>query len=152
MAFQRKTFIAGATKNEIPQEDSAFIFDLMEKFAGYGFNKAHSAAYALISFQTAYLKANYPLAFMSALLTLDVGNIDKVSNIISEIKRIAAPRHNSLWLLSLLSVLFIPQSCCAIFVKKFNVVEIGERISDQIDRNNRHISEISNIFFNTKNV
>ena len=87
MDAQRDKFIAGANLNGVDKVKAELIFDLVDKFAGYGFNKAHSAAYALISFQTAYLKANHPLAFMSALLTLDIGNIDKVSNIISEIKR-----------------------------------------------------------------
>ena len=84
MAFQRKTFIAGATKNEIPQEDSAFIFDLMEKFAGYGFNKSHSAAYALVAYQTAWLKTHYPAAFMAAVLSSDMDNTDKVVSLIEE--------------------------------------------------------------------
>ncbi len=87
MDAQRDKFISGSFSNGVSTERANYIFDLVDKFAGYGFNKAHSAAYALIAFQTAYLKANHPLAFMSALLTLDVGNIDKVSNIISEVKR-----------------------------------------------------------------
>ena len=87
MDAQRNNFIIGASDNGVSKEKAEYIFDLVDKFAGYGFNKAHSAAYALIAFQTAYLKANHPLAFISALLTLDIGNIDKVSNIISEAKR-----------------------------------------------------------------
>ena len=87
MDAQRDKFINGASSNGVDAKKAEYIFDLVDKFAGYGFNKAHSAAYALIAFQTAYLKANYPLAFMSALLTLDIGNIDKVSSIISETKR-----------------------------------------------------------------
>ncbi len=84
MAFQRKTFIAGATKNGIPEEDSAFIFDLMEKFAGYGFNKSHSAAYALVAYQTAWLKTHHPAAFMAAVLSSDMDNTDKVVSLIEE--------------------------------------------------------------------
>ena len=87
MDAQRGKFIDGASSNGVDKKKAEYIFDLVDKFAGYGFNKAHSAAYALIAFQTAYLKANYPLAFMSALLTLDIGNIDKVSSIVSETKR-----------------------------------------------------------------
>ena len=87
MDAQRDKFINGANSNGVDKKKAEYIFDLVDKFAGYGFNKAHSAAYALIAFQTAYLKANHPLAFMSALLTLDIGNIDKVSSIISETKR-----------------------------------------------------------------
>jgi DNA polymerase-3 subunit alpha len=84
MAFQRKTFIAGATNNGIPEEDSAIIFDLMEKFAGYGFNKSHSAAYALVAYQTAWLKAHHPAAFMAAVLSSDMDNTDKVVSLIEE--------------------------------------------------------------------
>jgi DNA polymerase III subunit alpha len=87
MDAQRGKFITGAEENGVNRKKSEYIFDLVDKFAGYGFNKAHSAAYALIAYQTAFLKANYPLAFMSALLTLDIGNTDKLSNFISEAKR-----------------------------------------------------------------
>ncbi len=78
MAAQRSRFVAGAVKNGVPAEKATFIFDLMEKFAGYGFNRAHSAAYALITYQTAYLKAHYRPEFMAALLTCDMGDTDKV--------------------------------------------------------------------------
>ncbi len=78
MAQQRSRFMQGARKNNIPEAKAAQIFDLMEKFAGYGFNKSHSAAYALISYQTAYLKAHYPVEFMAALISSEVENADKV--------------------------------------------------------------------------
>jgi len=78
MAEQRSKFLKGAKQNGIDEDTANYIFDLMEKFAGYGFNKSHSAAYALISYQTAYMKAHYPLEFMAALLTSEVGNPDKV--------------------------------------------------------------------------
>ena len=78
MAEQRTKFMQGAAKNNIEEETAAYIFDLMEKFAGYGFNKSHSAAYALISYQTAYLKAHYPVEFMAAMVTCEVSNTDKV--------------------------------------------------------------------------
>ncbi len=84
MAFQRETFIKGATKNKIHKDDSAAIFGLMEKFAGYGFNKSHSAAYALIAYQTAWLKAHHTAAFMAAVLSADMGNTDKVVSLIEE--------------------------------------------------------------------
>ena len=87
MDAQRDKFISGAAENGVDRKRSEYIFNLVDKFAGYGFNKAHSAAYALIAYQTAYLKANYPLAFMSALLTLDIGNADKLANFVSETKR-----------------------------------------------------------------
>ena len=66
---------------------AAHIFDLMEKFAGYGFNKSHSAAYALLSYQTAWLKAHYPAAFMAAVLSSDMDNTDKVVTLIDECNR-----------------------------------------------------------------
>ncbi|MDD4649168.1 MAG: DNA polymerase III subunit alpha [Desulfoplanes sp.] len=78
MAQQRTRFLQGTRENEIPDEAAEYIFDLMEKFAGYGFNKSHSAAYALISYQTAYLKAHYPAEFMAAMITSEVNNTDKV--------------------------------------------------------------------------
>ncbi|HDQ41753.1 MAG TPA: DNA polymerase III subunit alpha [Desulfonatronum sp.] len=78
MAQQRSRFMRGALKNSIPEAKAAQIFDLMEKFAGYGFNKSHSAAYALISYQTAFLKAHYPVEFMAALISSEVENADKI--------------------------------------------------------------------------
>ena len=84
MAKQRSIFIKGSTEQGVPQEQAAYIFDLMEKFAGYGFNKSHSAAYALLSYQTAYLKAHYPAAFMAAVLSADMDHTDKVVTLIQE--------------------------------------------------------------------
>ncbi len=78
MAKQRSTFVEGAVKRGIDEKLATMLFDLMEKFAGYGFNKSHSAAYALVSYQTAYLKAHYPAAFMAATLSSDMDNTDKV--------------------------------------------------------------------------
>jgi len=78
MAEQRDIFIGGATRRGIKPKLSTHLFDLMEKFAGYGFNKSHSAAYALVSYQTAYLKAHYPAAYMAATLSSDMDNTDKV--------------------------------------------------------------------------
>jgi DNA polymerase-3 subunit alpha len=78
MAKQRSVFIAGATARGVDAGRAAYIFDLMEKFAGYGFNKSHSAAYALLAYQTAWLKAHYPEAFMAAVMTADMDNTDKL--------------------------------------------------------------------------
>ena len=78
MAQQRNIFVEGAVKRAIDEKLATLLFDLMEKFAGYGFNKSHSAAYALVSYQTAYLKAHYPAAFMAATLSSDMDNTDKV--------------------------------------------------------------------------
>jgi DNA polymerase-3 subunit alpha len=79
MAAQRKAFIAGAMKNEVPEWQAGSIFDLVDKFAGYGFNKSHAAAYALIAYQTAYFKANYPVEFFAASMSLELGNTDKLN-------------------------------------------------------------------------
>ncbi|MCG6929318.1 MAG: DNA polymerase III subunit alpha [Desulfofustis sp.] len=84
MEAEKEKFMAGARENRIDQDKAAYIFDLMAKFAGYGFNKSHSAAYALIAYQTAYLKAHYPAQFMAALLSCDMNNTDKVVAYINE--------------------------------------------------------------------
>jgi DNA polymerase-3 subunit alpha len=80
MAKHRDIFVGGAVKREIDEKLATRLFDLMEMFAGYGFNKSHSAAYALVSYQTAFLKAHYPAAFMAATLSSDMDNTDKVHN------------------------------------------------------------------------
>ena len=84
MANEKEKFMAGAEKNNIPADKAEYVFDLMAKFAGYGFNKSHSAAYALIAYQTAFLKAHYPAQFMAALLSCDMNNTDKVVAYINE--------------------------------------------------------------------
>ncbi|MBI4459181.1 MAG: DNA polymerase III subunit alpha, partial [Acidobacteria bacterium] len=84
MAAQRERFIRGAVEKGYPEKKIVRIFDLMEQFAGYGFNKSHSAAYAVLAYVTAYLKAHYPVEFMSALLTNEMGNTDKVVHYINE--------------------------------------------------------------------
>lgn len=84
MAKQRELFLEGAKNRDIPEEQAGPIFDLMEKFAEYGFNKSHSAAYALVAYQTAWLKAHYPAAFMAAVLSADMDNTDKVVGLIDE--------------------------------------------------------------------
>ena len=78
MARQRAVFVAGAVKNGVSERQASSIFDLMEKFAGYGFNKSHSVAYALLSYQTAWLKAHYPAAFMAATLSSDMDKTEKI--------------------------------------------------------------------------
>jgi DNA polymerase-3 subunit alpha len=84
MAAQRAKFLAGCEKNKINDKKAIRIFDLMEEFAGYGFNKSHSCAYALLAYQTAYLKAHYPVEFMAALLTSETGNAEKQVKYINE--------------------------------------------------------------------
>jgi DNA polymerase III subunit alpha len=88
MAKERKNFIEGCSRtNKIPEKKANAIFDLLEKFAGYGFNKSHSAAYGVISYQTAYLKAHYPVEFMAGLLSNEINNTDKISVFVGECRR-----------------------------------------------------------------
>jgi DNA polymerase-3 subunit alpha len=84
MAKQRSVFVSGAVARGVREAQATLIFDLMEKFAGYGFNKSHSAAYALLSYQTGWLKAHYPAAFMAAVLSSDMDKTDKVVTLIDE--------------------------------------------------------------------
>lgn len=88
MAKQRAIFMKGATDRGIKTENAAYIFDLMEKFAGYGFNKSHSVAYALITYQTAWLKAHYKEAFMAAVLSSDMAHTDKVVIFMEECRQL----------------------------------------------------------------
>lgn len=91
MAAQREKFMEGSEANKIDLKKAEKIFDLMEKFAGYGFNKSHSAAYAQVSYQTAYLKAHYPLEFFGALITSDMDNTDKVLRYIHDCREMKIP-------------------------------------------------------------
>jgi len=86
MAEQRQTFIDGAKSKGVPEAKADDIFDQVNKFAGYGFNKSHAAAYALVAYQTAYMKANHPVEFLAASMTLDLGNTDKLGIFRQEIK------------------------------------------------------------------
>jgi DNA polymerase-3 subunit alpha len=87
MEKQRSNFLHGCVKNGIKESTATKIFDLIEYFSGYGFNKSHSTAYALISYRTAYLKANYPVEFMTALLTSERDNTDKIVEYVNEAER-----------------------------------------------------------------
>jgi DNA polymerase-3 subunit alpha len=89
MVAQRANFVDGAAKKGIDEQKANFVFDLMEKFSGYGFNKSHSAPYALVAYQTAYLKANHPVEFLAASMTLDMGNTDKLNQFRQEADRLA---------------------------------------------------------------
>jgi len=88
MAAQKSRFVEGAVGNGVDRGRAEYIFELVAKFAGYGFNKSHAAAYALIAYQTAYLKANYPTEFIAASMTLDMGNADKLSGFAQEARRL----------------------------------------------------------------
>jgi len=87
MAKERKTSSKAARARTKSREKSKRIFDLLEKFAGYGFNKSHSAAYGVISYQTAYLKAHYPVEFMAGLLSNEINNTEKISVFVGECRR-----------------------------------------------------------------
>jgi DNA polymerase III subunit alpha len=91
MDFQRARFVEGASGKGVSEEQSGFIFDLVAKFAGYGFNKSHAAAYALISFQTGWLKANHPVEFMAASMSLDLSNTDKLAVFYQDCRRFEVP-------------------------------------------------------------
>jgi DNA polymerase-3 subunit alpha len=91
MTSMRKKFIEGAHKNKIPEKTAIQVFDLMEQFAQYGFNKSHSTAYALLAYQTAYLKVHYPVQFMAALLSSEIGNTEKIVMYIAECKDMGIP-------------------------------------------------------------
>ncbi len=99
MEVQRKRFVDGAVERELKAGQANHIFDVLAKFADYGFNKSHAAAYALVSYQTAWLKANHPVEFLAALMTLDMGNTDKLHDFYREGKRaeieIVAPSVNT---------------------------------------------------------
>ncbi len=88
MAAQKSRFVEGAIANGVDRARAEYIFELVAKFAGYGFNKSHAAAYALIAYQTAYFKANYPTEFLAASMTLDMGNADKLSGFAQEARRL----------------------------------------------------------------
>ena len=88
MASQRGGFISGSVERGIARADAEAIFDTCAKFAEYGFNKSHSAPYALLTYQTAYMKANFPVEFLAASMTLDIGNTDKLSEFRAEAERL----------------------------------------------------------------
>ena len=91
MEAQRKTFIEGAEGRGVPGSKASEIFEQVNKFAGYGFNKAHAAAYALVAYQTGYLKAHYPVEFLAASMTYDMGNTDKLNIFRQELDRLGIP-------------------------------------------------------------
>ena len=91
MAVQREIFAKGATERGVTAEKAGEIFDLMERFADYGFNKSHAAAYALVSYQTAWLKANHTVAFLAASMSLDMSNTDKLAGHMQEASRLGIP-------------------------------------------------------------
>jgi DNA polymerase-3 subunit alpha len=88
MEAQRSRFVSGCTERGIDKSQADAIFDLLERFAEYGFNKSHAAAYALVAYQTAYMKANYPVEFLAASMTLDMGNTDKLAEFRAEADRL----------------------------------------------------------------
>src|SRR6201982_2761677 len=88
MEKQRAVFVAGSVKNNVPQGQAETIFELLAKFADYGFNKSHAAAYALVSYHTAYMKAHYPVEFLAASMTLELNNTGQLPEFPSEAQRL----------------------------------------------------------------
>ena len=88
MQAQRERFVSGAVERGVERYQADAIFDLLERFAEYGFNKSHAAAYALVAYQTAFMKANYPVEFLAATMTLDMGNTDKLAEFRAEAERL----------------------------------------------------------------
>jgi DNA polymerase-3 subunit alpha len=91
MIPMREKFLAGAVKQKVKDKVANAIFDLIEPFAGYGFNKSHAAGYAVLSYQTAWLKANYPIEFITATLTSEIGNADKLRKFVNEVRHMGIP-------------------------------------------------------------
>ena len=91
MAAQRDRFVSGATSRGVDERRATEIFNLVDKFAGYGFNKSHAAAYAIVAYQTAWLKAHHPVEFLAASMTLDMGNTDKLDHFRQELVRLDIP-------------------------------------------------------------
>ncbi len=91
MEAQRGAFVDGAMARDVPRDRAEYVFDLVDKFAGYGFNKAHSAGYALVAYQTAYLKAHYPVEFLAACMSFDMNNTDKLAEFRQELLRLELP-------------------------------------------------------------
>src|SRR3569832_2836402 len=89
MIMHREKILNGASERGITQSVAEQIFEQAEKFAGYGFNKGHAAAYAQVAYQTAYLKANYPVEFLAASMTLDIGNTDRLNVFRQEAQRLS---------------------------------------------------------------
>ena len=91
MDAQRETFVNGALANEVSRSDASRIFELVAKFAGYGFNKSHAAAYALVAYQTAYFKANHPVEFLAASMSLEINSVDRLELFRRELERLGIP-------------------------------------------------------------
>ncbi len=115
MARQRVIFMEGTRRQNVDTKQAARIFDLMEKFAGYGFNKSHSVAYALLAYQTAWLKAHYPAAYMAAVLSADLDHTDKIVHLIDECRRMGLEIRTP----------HVNHSCYAFSVEEGGVIRYG---------------------------
>src|SRR5215467_5853221 len=91
MKAQRERFVSGAVERGVERGRAETIFELLERFSDYGFNKSHAAAYALVAYHTAYMKANHPVEFLAASMTLDMGNTDKLYGYTREARRRSIP-------------------------------------------------------------
>jgi DNA polymerase-3 subunit alpha len=144
MAKERGKFMEGATGRGVDAEQAGGIFDLMEKFAGYGFNKSHSAAYALVSYQTAWLKVNYPAEFMAAVLSSEMQNTDKIVTFIEECRdmklKIVPPDVNHS------NFKFVPDDNGAIVYGLGAIKGVGEGPTESIVENRRKDGAYADLF------
>jgi len=156
IAKERERFIAGCVDKGLSQSQSRQIFELIERFAGYGFNKSHSTRYAIIAYQTAYMKAHWPTEYMAALLTYEMDNTDKVVDYIAECKRmdieVLAPDINES------GVDFTPTSSCrktGVGVIRFGLAAVkgvGEKAVEQIIVSREKIGRFQSLFHFCENV
>jgi DNA polymerase-3 subunit alpha len=149
MVAMREKFLAGARQNNIPAAKAQKLYDLVEQFAGYGFNKSHSAAYALVAYQTAYLKAHYPVEFMAALLTAEIGNQDKLTHYLNQCRdmniEILPPDVNS-------SELMFTPSGTGIRFGLTAIKNAGEGAMDSVIEARKRLGRFDNIFQFCENV
>jgi DNA polymerase III subunit alpha len=149
MVAMREKFITGAQKNKVPPAKAQKLFELIEQFAGYGFNKSHSAAYALVAYHTAYLKSHYPVEFMAALMTSEIGNQDKLTGYLNECRdmgiKILPPDVNSS------DLVFTPTGESIRFGLKA-IKNVGETAIDSVLAARWKLGRFENIFQFCENV
>ncbi|HEV3275185.1 MAG TPA: DNA polymerase III subunit alpha [Terriglobia bacterium] len=153
MVAMREKFLAGAIRNKVPEAKARKLYEQIELFAGYGFNKSHSAAYALVAYHTAYLKTHYPVEFMSAMLTAEIGNPDKLTFYLGECRdmgiEILPPDVNSS------DRTFTPSQTASGLAIRFGLTAIknvGEAAIDSVLDARRRLGRFDNLFQFCENV